>query len=76
MKRTELVKRIAAAVLAAGLVGAVVAVPAAAAPVDTVPDYRSPLVATSLSWQDLLPPQLNCLLSTGWAAFCLGIPLS
>ncbi|WP_433591963.1 hypothetical protein [Nocardia sp. CA-145437] len=73
MKRAELVKRIAPAVLAAGLVGAVVAAPAAAAPVDTVPDYRSPLVA--MSWQDLLPPQLNCLLSTGWAAFCLGIPL-
>ncbi|MEU1207714.1 hypothetical protein [Nocardia sp. NPDC005825] len=73
MKRTELVKRIAPAVLAAGLVGAVVVAPAAAAPVDTVPDYRSPLLATS--WQDLLPPQLNCLLSTGWAAFCLGIPL-
>lgn len=73
MKRTELVKRIAPVVLAAGLVGAVVAVPAAAAPVETVPDYRSPSVAAS--WQDLLPPPLNCLLSTGWAAFCVGIPL-
>ncbi|SUA73678.1 Uncharacterised protein [Nocardia otitidiscaviarum] len=28
------------------------------------------------SWLDLLPVQLNCLLSTGWAAFCLGLPLS
>ncbi|WP_162958177.1 hypothetical protein [Nocardia yunnanensis] len=74
MKRTDLVKRVAAAVLATGVVGAVAAAPAVAAPVDAVPDYRSHLVATS--WQDLLPPQLNCLLSTGWAAFCLGIPLS
>lgn len=30
----------------------------------------------SFSWLDLLPPQLNCLFSTGWAAFCLGVPLS
>lgn len=29
-------------------------------------------VASSLL--DLLPVQLNCLLSTGWAAFCLGLP--
>ncbi|MEV0461858.1 hypothetical protein AB0I30_05115 [Nocardia tengchongensis] len=70
MKRTDLVKRIAPAVLAAGLVGAVAVAPAAAAP---VADYRPPSVASS--WVDLLPPQLNCLLSTGWAAFCLGVPL-
>ncbi|MVU83640.1 hypothetical protein GPX89_41180 [Nocardia sp. ET3-3] len=74
MKRTDLVKRIAAAVLATGAVGAVAMAPAAAASVDTAPDLRSQPVATS--WEDLLPPQLNCLLSTGWAVFCLGIPLS
>ncbi|GAB0106664.1 hypothetical protein JMUB6875_56510 [Nocardia sp. JMUB6875] len=74
MKRTDLVKRIATAVLAAGVVGAVAAGPVAAAPVDAVPDLRSQPVATS--WLDLLPPQLNCLFSTGWAVFCLGIPLS
>ncbi|MFE3261197.1 hypothetical protein ACFXPS_39785 [Nocardia sp. NPDC059091] len=73
MKRTDLVKRIATAVLATGVVGVGAVAPAAAAPVDAVPDYRSHPGA--LSWQDLLPPQLNCLLSTGWAAFCLGIPL-
>ncbi|MFE3754848.1 hypothetical protein ACFXO9_11125 [Nocardia tengchongensis] len=73
MKRTDLVKRIAPAVLAAGLVGAVAVAPAAAAPVDSVADFRRPSVASS--WVDLLPPQLSCLLSTGWAAFCLGVPL-
>lgn len=30
----------------------------------------------STSGLDLLPPQLNCLFSTGWALFCLGLPLS
>ncbi|MEU0545042.1 hypothetical protein [Nocardia sp. NPDC005978] len=35
------------------------------------PDVRP--AASSLL--DLLPVQLNCLLSTGWAAFCLGLPL-
>ncbi|MEC3951533.1 hypothetical protein VMT65_00660 [Nocardia sp. CDC153] len=74
MKRTEHVKRIAVAVLATGFVGAVAAAPVAAAPVDALPDLRSQPAATS--WEDLLPPQLNCLISTGWAAFCLGIPLS
>ncbi|MEV6100521.1 hypothetical protein [Nocardia sp. NPDC051981] len=73
MKRTDLVKRIATAVLATGVVGVAAVAPATAAPVDAVPDYRSHPVA--LSWQDLLPPQLNCLLSTGWSAFCLGTPL-
>ncbi|MGW4248087.1 hypothetical protein [Nocardia sp. NPDC004722] len=73
MKRTDLVKRTAAAVLATGVVGAVAAAPAAAS-VDAVPDFRSQPASTS--WQDLLPPQLDCLLSTGWAVFCLGIPLS
>lgn len=73
MKRIDLVKCAAAAVLATGLLGAVAAAPAVAAPVTPVPAPSSPLVATS--WQDLLPPQLDCLISTGWAAFCLGIPL-
>ncbi|WP_433563459.1 hypothetical protein ACQP1O_39990 [Nocardia sp. CA-151230] len=73
MKRTDLVKRIATAVLATGVVGVAAVAPVAAAPVDAVPDYQSHAVA--VSWQDLLSPQLNCLLSTGWAAFCLGIPL-
>ncbi|MFE3228391.1 hypothetical protein [Nocardia sp. NPDC059228] len=73
MKRTDLVKRIATAVLATGVVGVAAVAPAAAAPVDAVPDHRTHPV--ELSWQDLLPPQLNCLLSTGWAAFCLEIPL-
>ncbi|MTE16537.1 hypothetical protein [Nocardia aurantiaca] len=74
MKRTDLRKRIATAMLATGVVGAVAVAPAAAAAVDSVPDHRSHLRATS--WRDLLPPQLNCLLSTGWSVFCLGIPLS
>ncbi|OJF83119.1 hypothetical protein NS14008_33380 [Nocardia seriolae] len=73
MKRIDLVKRIAATVLATGVVGAVAVAPAAAASVDAVPDLRAQPVA---SWEDLLPPQLNCLISTGWAVFCLGIPLS
>ncbi len=36
---------------------------------------RSPYLVP-ISWLDYLPPQLNCLFSTGWAAFCLGVPLS
>ncbi|WP_405134511.1 hypothetical protein [Nocardia sp. NBC_01388] len=75
MTRTDLVKRTAFAVLATGFFGAAVVTPAAAAPLAAAPSApQSPVFGTS--WQDLLPPPLDCLISTGWAAFCLGVPLS
>ncbi|WP_460701106.1 hypothetical protein [Nocardia thraciensis] len=73
MKRTDLVRRTALAVLATGSVGAAAVVPAAAAPVVPAP---APPSAPAVSPLDVLPTPLNCLLTTGFAVFCLGVPLS
>ncbi|WP_280266433.1 hypothetical protein [Nocardia wallacei] len=71
MKRTDLVRRTALAVLATGAVGAATVVPAAAeAPAPAPPS------APAVSPLDVLPTPLNCLLTTGFAVFCLGVPLS
>ncbi len=71
MKRTDLVKRIALTAAATGAVGAATVVPAAAAPVESATAAPAPA-----SLLDVLPNPLNCLLSTGFAVFCLGVPLS
>ncbi|WP_068027808.1 hypothetical protein [Nocardia mexicana] len=73
MKRTDLVRRTALAVLATGAVGAATVVPAAAAPAVPAP---APPSAPAVSPLDVLPTPLNCLLTTGFAVFCLGVPLS
>ncbi|MBF6172873.1 hypothetical protein [Nocardia blacklockiae] len=82
MKRTELVRRIALAVLATGAVGAATTLPAAAAdsataevaPAAAVATDPAPIAPSGLL--DVLPNPLNCLLTTGFAVFCLGVPLS
>ncbi|WP_187685486.1 hypothetical protein [Nocardia wallacei] len=72
MKRTDLVKRIALTVAATGAVGAATVVPATAAPLESAA-VAPPAPASLL---DVLPDPLNCLLTTGFAVFCLGVPLS
>ncbi|MBB5914412.1 hypothetical protein BJY24_003279 [Nocardia transvalensis] len=72
MKRTHLTRRAALTVLATGAIGAAIVTPAAA----EVPAATTPTMAAPVSLLDLLPNPLNCLLSTGFAAFCLGVPLS
>ncbi|WP_024801978.1 hypothetical protein [Nocardia sp. BMG51109] len=82
MKRTDLARRAARTVLAAGVVGSAAVGSAvdgsAAGFVSASPAVESasaPAVAES-ALLDVLPNPLNCLLTTGWAVFCLGIPLS
>ncbi|MFI9510646.1 hypothetical protein [Nocardia sp. NPDC052566] len=78
MKPTVRIKGILAGVVAGGLIGAAAVAPAAAAPAAEAPVPVTPvLIATPPApLLHLLPPPLDCLVTTGWALFCLGITSS
>ncbi|MGW4742107.1 hypothetical protein [Nocardia xishanensis] len=78
MKPTIHAKKLAVGVVAGGLIGAAAAVPAAATPDDHTPPPPVPVspafaVTPPPGLLELLPTPLDCLVTTGFALFCVGI---
>ncbi|MEV0033121.1 hypothetical protein [Nocardia sp. NPDC050793] len=71
-------KKLAIGVVAGGLIVAAAAVPAAAAPDDHTPPPPVPVSPAFAATPppgllELLPMPLDCLVTTGFALFCVGV---
>ncbi|WP_435593346.1 hypothetical protein [Nocardia sp. bgisy118] len=78
MKPTIHAEKLAVGVVAGCLIGAAAAIPAAAAPIESTPPPPVPVAPAFAATPppgllELLPTPLDCLVTTGFALFCVGI---